>query len=402
MTPNLWLHPSFGKYLFATCDILVGVIIYRLLLKDVLPGMLSIAKDKKSTPGKSEGSSEVQVVEDMERKATLYCSLYLLNPIIFSISTRGSSESILSLMVIVTLSLCLKQRWDLAAISLGLATHWKIYPLIYGSSIISLLCGEQLQAIKYSKQTWFGQISALTISLFNRRTIRFALLSGGFFGMLNVVMYLMWVVMQIIHSSCISDTMLTIRWGYPFLYETYLYHLHRLDHRHNFSPYFYLIYLTYPSLERGSEMPNATTLWEHLIRSPLFSFVPQMSLSLGLGFIYGYDKRHLPFAWFVQTMAFVTFNKVCTSQVNILPIWPALVGWYPSVFCLVPHTPATGTPATVIRPRTRLSFAWKCFFQTPPPYTYPIGVRVSTSCLALHSLWFGIQRQLSVREVMDC
>ncbi|KAJ7228444.1 hypothetical protein GGX14DRAFT_612872 [Mycena pura] len=60
----------------------------------------------------------------------------------------------------------------------------------------------------------------------------------------------------------------------PFLYESYLYHLHRLDHRHNFSPYFYLIYLTYPSREPS---PVAVLLWSRLLRSPLTSFIPQMA-----------------------------------------------------------------------------------------------------------------------------
>ena len=105
------------------------------------------------------------------------------------------------------------------------------------------------------------------------------------------------------------------RWGYPFLYESYLYHLHRLDHRHNFSPYFYLTYLTYPSL---SEIPEPLPLWNKILRSPLTSFVPQMGLALGLGLLFGRKKEDLVFTWFVQTVVFVVFNKVCTSQVRIL------------------------------------------------------------------------------------
>ena len=97
-----------------------------------------------------------------------------------------------------------------------------------------------------------------------------------------------------------------------------MYHLHRLDHRHNFSPYFYLIYLTYPGLTAPVfDMP----WWRSLLRSPLASFLPQMSLTLGLGLLFGQDRDDLVFAWFVQTMVFVIFNKVCTSQVRDVDLW---------------------------------------------------------------------------------
>jgi len=101
------------------------------------------------------------------------------------------------------------------------------------------------------------------------------------------------------------------RWGYPFLYETYLYHTDRLDHRHNFSPYFYLIYLTYPN--PGGASPDLS-VWRQLLRSPFTSLIPQLALSLGTGLILGRRSIDLPFAWFVQTFTFVLFNRVCTSQ----------------------------------------------------------------------------------------
>lgn len=84
------------------------------------------------------------------------------------------------------------------------------------------------------------------------------------------------------------------RWGQPFLDEAFLYHLRRLDHRHNFSSAFYPIALC------GSS-------------NPLSSFAPQMMAVLVLGTAFA---RDLPIAWFLQTVAFVTFNKVCTSQVR--------------------------------------------------------------------------------------
>jgi len=52
----------------------------------------------------------------------------------------------------------------------------------------------------------------------------------------------------------------------------------------------------------------------------IIAFLPQMAVSLGLGavfFVTGKATRQdLPFIWAIQTMAFVIFNKVCTSQVR--------------------------------------------------------------------------------------
>ncbi|KAF7291013.1 GPI mannosyltransferase 1 [Mycena chlorophos] len=246
LTPNEWLHPSFGKYLFSACDILGGVLIYDLLVSCVRPV---------STPA----------------AATLYSSLHLLNPLVFTISTRGSSEAVLSLFVLLTLHAALKSRWTLAAVFLGLSAHWKIYPVIYGVACLGIVGGPRL---------------------INWKSVRFTLLSASTFFALGAVCYAIW--------------------GYPFLHESYLYHLHRLDHRHNFSPYFYLIYLTYPSF--GGAAAEDVPLWSRILRSPLISFLPQMILALGAGLLFGRRKDDLPFAWFVQTAVFVVFNKVCTSQ----------------------------------------------------------------------------------------
>jgi len=103
-------------------------------------------------------------------------------------------------------------------------------------------------------------------------------------------------------------------WGQPFLQHTYLYHIGRLDHRHNFSAYFYPIYQA--MFAESLAVPGTITEWiSQTSRHPVFAFVPQISATVVSGFVlsWRYDQE---FAWFIQTVVFVTFNKVCTSQVS--------------------------------------------------------------------------------------
>lgn len=84
-----------------------------------------------------------------------------------------------------------------------------------------------------------------------------------------------------------------------FLYETYLYHIVRKDIRHNFSPYFYMLYLT-----AGDDT-------SFLVKS--LTFCPQLLLLVAIAVRFHGD---LPFSCFLCTFTFVMLNKVCTSQVR--------------------------------------------------------------------------------------
>lgn len=134
------------------CDILNGILIYRLLKSGIL-------KNDTST----------------ERLATIYSAVHLLNPLVFSISTRGSSESVLSSFILLTLYAALKGRWDLSAILLGLSTHWKIYPVIYGVGCLGIV-GE-------------GTDRSRLHTLVNTKTIRFSVISAGTFVLLGIGCY---------------------------------------------------------------------------------------------------------------------------------------------------------------------------------------------------------------------
>ncbi|SBS87116.1 GPI mannosyltransferase I, putative (PIGM) [Plasmodium ovale curtisi] len=88
-----------------------------------------------------------------------------------------------------------------------------------------------------------------------------------------------------------------MRYGHEFVYESFIYHLVRRDHRHNFSLFFYIMYL---SIEQNSKI------------IPLITFLPQIILVCLFGFKYA--KSNLDLSMFLQTVAFIALNKVCTSQ----------------------------------------------------------------------------------------
>lgn len=116
-----------------------------------------------------------------------------------------------------------------------------------------------------------------------------------------------------------GDAVANVRWGDEFLDHTFLYHLTRLDHRHNFSIYFLPIYLSQTS------PPNPllpSSLPSHLLsalRHPLVSFLPQFTLITLTGLTLP-SSYPLELTLFLQTSQFIAFNKVCTSQYFLWPL----------------------------------------------------------------------------------
>ncbi len=346
LVPGHWLklEASFGKILFSLVDLCVGFLIYRLLR---LKGWHSV---------------------DAARSAAVS---WLLNPMALAISTRGNAESIVCAVCLGVVYLLMVRKRMAAAVVFGFAVHFKLFPIIFAPSIlfflglyhhrtssksrkesetssspipepaqsfslsqgmgVKLSNSPLLRSASPSKLTETFSAAAMqkgksvvsrmslhgktgeslspstplkttTTACGTRVTIYppspillslcggqitlksshlwFSFISAAVFGLLTGFFYVVY--------------------GATYWQEAIWYHLTRRDHRHNFSPYFLAFYF-----ESVFPLPKYAAV---------AAFVPQVLLILLVAFKYA--RKDLLFACFLQTFLFVTFNKVCTSQVR--------------------------------------------------------------------------------------
>ncbi|SOV80553.1 GPI mannosyltransferase I [Plasmodium reichenowi] len=280
MIPNFFIHFSFGKILFSFIDILVTILINQI----------------------------IKIKYTNSKNYIFYTCLWFLNPLVIIISLRGNADVIPCFLIIVTIFFIYKKHILLSSIFYGLAVNFKIYTIIYALPFMlylnkNYLLGKnifQLNEKKKKKKNLllntfffiFRIISNFFVELFklNYEQFLFAICSSSVFLILNCVFYIIY--------------------GYEFLYESFIYHIIRRDHRHNFSLFFYLMYL---SIEKNSKI------------IPLITFVPQIILVASFGFKYA--RTNLELSMFLQTISFIALNKVCTSQYFIwcIPFLPIIL-----------------------------------------------------------------------------
>jgi phosphatidylinositol glycan class M len=237
-------------------------------LSDALCGKLVLTLRKQQRTG-----------DDASTTTLTDCLLWMYNPLAINICTRGSAESLVVLLpVLLTLAAAKRDRWSLYNRALltgllqGVAVHAKLYPVIYTPSYMAYF-GRQSQP----RQATIHSLSSFVTTWIRRLLQPAPLLFFGAFV-----------------ASTGGCTYAAVAWyGHEALEQGLLYHLTRIDHRHNYSPWWYPLYLNYDQQTGG-----------------VLLVLPQLLLLLATTVAI----PDLAFALFVQTFLFVTFNKVVTAQ----------------------------------------------------------------------------------------
>lgn len=201
-----------------------------------------------------------------------HCALlWLYNPLTLVISTRGNADSLAVLLVVLTLDFLQRDKIVSAGLLHGISVHFRLYPLMFSLPMFLSLCKDN--RFLPNRDQW-----------------------------------------KLILSCAFSIVTLTATgyylYGFKFLFESFIYHLMRKDTRHNFSVYFYMLYLS-------ANQPQD-------IIQKILTFLPQLLLLLISSYYYS-EKPKLPFAMFVQAIIAVMYNPVITSQyffwfLSLLPL----------------------------------------------------------------------------------
>ena len=252
----------------------------------------------------------------------LDAACWLYNPLAINICTRGSAESFVVLLpVLSSLAIALyvsrtnRHRLDhshgrgtlwtcaiLAGVLHGLAVHTKLYPIIYTISFMAFFSFQERPFVSMdtsTQRTRLGQCFVFVQTWTLRLFLRFSSLLFLFSSM---------------GTFCFLTMKSMDQYGIVALQEGLLYHFSRIDHRHNYSIYWYWFYLSKARLAHHVLLPPKYPLFQGFLThgKTLVLTLPQIALIVVSSLnIAPYD---LSLALFVQTFLFVAQNKVITAQ----------------------------------------------------------------------------------------
>ena len=210
----------------------------------------------------------------------LFLSLWLFNPVTIAISTRGSFEPIITVLVLTSVFLLTNNHYILAGLMYGLTIHIKLYPIIYAISFYGYIIQKEPYMTTQGKlYYWLKTLSP-----------RF-----------THIKYFSAALVSLVTSTYLSYAY----YGQQYIESSFLYHLKRKDLQHNFSIYFYLFRILPSHQDSLNTLALLTQLGGILLISLLY---------LSLDSNRQIKLRQLSFSLFATTFLFVSLNKVCTSQ----------------------------------------------------------------------------------------
>lgn len=302
LVPNVLWHPAVGKLLFVGCDLLVALLIkwlveleylqtLRDLIRDNIRGRFAHQQGRKWAERTlhADGGLPTKLPPKYAERAVLSACAWLYNPFTMVIATRGNGDSLTCALVLGALYVLIRSvrssgganngsgrrlgsfgRCALAGVLHGAAIHMRLYPMLFSVSYY-VFCASAgatdlwRTLLRPPNRQQCGLVAGTVLTL--------AALTALFYAL----------------------------YGDDFLYETYGYHLVRKDTRHNFSLFFYMQYLQTGLQER-------TMVRSLLAVAPTLLIVGTVTAQLS------HSRKTLPFAVFLHTFTFVSFNTVLTSQ----------------------------------------------------------------------------------------
>lgn len=337
---STWRHPKyFGRFLFCVADACCGFIIVKLR-----------RRSRRVTRVDREGDCHTKIQDAL---------WWLYNPLPINICTRGSGESLIvllpvlfTLVIVMSSSTYVRRSSIFATAALGgvihgTAVHAKLYPIIYTASFMAYLSLQE-QSLSLPSKTvntirkgWLHKMEPLAVTSSintsaqsNRNQYPFPWGNPKrLYQLVKLwIQRLLFTPSSIIFLTCFLVTfgiltyLAVLFYGQEALDEGLLYHFSRVDHRHNYSMFWYWIYLARGRVAQiGVDLSTSS-----LAKMGKGLLIPQIVLLLysSLG-IAPYD---LPFALFVQTFSFVSQNKVMTAQyftwyLVLLPLCSDRIKW---------------------------------------------------------------------------
>ncbi|KAH8401716.1 hypothetical protein KR009_007495 [Drosophila setifemur] len=286
-TLNILLHPACGKLLYATFDLLIATLIYRLVHREIKSQYQKTVQhllSKFNRPQESDQSLDaLDERSHPENLARASACFWLYNPLTAVISTRGSGDCFSSFFVILTIYLLMRSEhrgarslWLIfgAGLAHGLVIHLRLYPLLFSLAYYLSLSTSLIRTpLDFLRQILRPNKQQLCLVI----------------GTLISLVAFTWTFYSL--------------YGWEYIYEAYLYHFVRKDPRHNFSLQFLLQYLG-----------GATGVAEPSLMLKLLVMAPQFLLIFYLSLSFGQFRQTLPFCIFALAFVNVTYNSVVTSQ----------------------------------------------------------------------------------------